>query len=43
MRNGYLELAKQEPERIVVLNANQTIEALHQDIVNVINERYIIS
>lgn len=39
MRQGFLEIAKAEPKRCVVLDANKTIEELHGDIVKVINER----
>lgn len=39
MRQGFLEIAKAEPGRCVVLDANKTIEELHGDIVKVINER----
>ena len=39
MRYGFLEIAKNEPERCVVLDANKTVEALHNDIVKVIDER----
>ncbi len=40
LRQGYLEIAAQEPERCVVLNANKSIQELHQDIVKVIEERF---
>jgi len=33
VRSGYLELAKQEPERIKVINAAQSIEAIHKEVV----------
>ena len=39
LRQGFLEIAKQEPQRCVVLNADKSIEALHQEIVQVVNER----
>ena len=42
LRQGYLEIAKQEPERCVVLNADQSIDLLHQDILEVIKERFKI-
>lgn len=32
VRNGYHELAKEEPERIVVLDGKQTIETIHEEI-----------
>lgn len=43
LRNGFLEIAKQEPERCVVLNADKSIAALHQDIVKLVSERFGIS
>lgn len=42
MRDGYLEIAKTEPERFVVLDANKTIDELHQDVIDVISGRYNI-
>lgn len=39
LRKGFLEIAKEEPQRCVVLNANKSIEELHNDIVKVINQR----
>ena len=42
MRNGFLEIAKQFPKRIVVLDANKSINELHQDIINVVSKRYEI-
>ena len=43
MREGYLEMASAEPKRFVVLDADKSIEALHQDVVKAINERFKIS
>lgn len=40
LREGYLEIAKAEPERFVVLNAATTIEDLHQQVVKLVNERF---
>ena len=40
LRRGYLEIAKSEPKRCVVLNADQSVEILHKDIVQVISERF---
>lgn len=40
LRQGFLEIAKQESERCVVLNADKTIEELHQDVLNIITERF---
>lgn len=42
LRKGYLEIAKSDPKRCVVLNADQSIEDLHQEIVSVIEERFEI-
>lgn len=42
LRQGYLEIAKQEPERCVVLNADQSIEDLHADIVRIVAERFAL-
>ena len=39
LRAGFLEIAKAEPDRCVVLNADQSVEALHQDVVRVVKER----
>lgn len=36
VRKGFLELAKKEPERFVVLDGNKSIDEIHQDIINVI-------
>ncbi|MFR8206155.1 MAG: dTMP kinase [Alphaproteobacteria bacterium] len=38
LRRGYLEIAEQEPERIVVLNADKSIEELHRDVVKIVSE-----
>lgn len=43
LRKGFLEIAKEEPGRCVVLNADKSIAALHQDIVKLISERFGIS
>ena len=40
LRRGYLEIAKQDSKRCVVLNADQSVESLHQDIVKLISERF---
>ena len=36
VRNGYLELAKQEPKRIKVIDATKSIEEIHQKVVEII-------
>lgn len=40
LRQGYLEIAKSEPERCVVLDADKSVEALHGEIVKVVAERF---
>ena len=40
LRSGFLEIAKTAP-RYTVLNANQTIENLHKDIIKTVEERLI--
>lgn len=35
VRNGYLELAKQEPERIKVVNATESIEQIHKKVIEI--------
>lgn len=40
LREGYLEMAAKEPQRFVVLNADKSIEELHQDIIRVVCERF---
>lgn len=37
VRQGYLELAKQEPERIKVIDATKTIDAIHLEVKNIFN------
>lgn len=37
VRNGYLELAKQEPQRIKVLDAKKSIEEIHKNVVEIFN------
>ncbi|MBS4773524.1 MAG: dTMP kinase [Proteobacteria bacterium] len=40
LRRGFLEIAEQEPQRCIVLDADKSIEALHEEIVRVITERF---
>ena len=40
LRQGFLEIAKQNPERCVVLDANKTVKELHQEVIRVISERF---
>ena len=37
VRNGYLELAKKEPERIKVVDASKSIEEIHEQVISLIN------
>jgi len=38
VRNGYLQIAKQEPERVKVVDATQSIEAIHLQVIKFINQ-----
>lgn len=38
VRKGYLELAKQDPKRIKVLDATKSIEEIHKDVINILAE-----
>lgn len=38
VRKGYIELAKQEPKRIKVLDATKSIEEIHKDVINILAE-----
>jgi len=40
LRRGYLEIAKENPNRCVVLDANVDVQTLHQQIVRVLSERF---
>ena len=40
VRNGYLELAKNEPDRIKVLDATQTIEEIHNQVIYLISQLF---
>jgi len=37
VRHGYLELAKEEPQRIKVVDATKSIEEVFKDVVNILN------
>ena len=39
LRRGFLEIAKREPERCVVIDADTDIETLHKQIIRVVSER----
>ena len=38
VRKGYLEIAKEEPNRVKVINSNQSIEAIHKEILELIQK-----
>ena len=40
LRQGFLEIAKQDPARCIVLDADKSIEDLHQDVIRIITERF---
>ena len=40
LRYGYLEIAKENSNRCVVLDANKSIEELHNDIIKVVCEKF---
>lgn len=40
LRKGFLEIAKENPQRCVVLNADKSIEELNKEIIQIINERF---
>lgn len=39
VRSGFLRLSEQEPHRVVRINANQSIEAVHRDMLEALNRR----
>lgn len=38
VRNGYLEIAKQEPDRVKIINASDTIENIHNKVLELIKK-----
>ncbi len=40
LRKGYLKMAKAEPERFVVLNADKNMAELNEEIIKVVTERF---
>lgn len=38
VRSGYLQLAQKDPQRIKVINASDTIETIHQNVINIIRK-----
>ena len=41
VRNGYLAIAKREPERVVLLDARRPVETVHNEIVEVVRARLL--
>ena len=39
LRQGFLEIAKREPERCVLLNADTDVESLHKQIVEIVKKK----
>ena len=39
LRNGFLEIAQKNPKRYAIINANASIEQVHQDIISKFEER----
>jgi dTMP kinase len=37
VRNGYLEIAKSEPNRVKILDATKSIEEIHQEVIKIVN------
>ncbi len=43
VRNGYLEIAKQEPERVIILNATHSIEDIQINVQKFVNKFMLVS
>ena len=43
LRGGFLSIAEDNPERCIVINANQSIEIISKDIINIVAERFALS
>lgn len=41
LRNGFKEIALREPERCVIINADKSIEEVHNEIMNIVKERFL--
>ena len=39
LRNGYLEIAKKEPQRFCIINANKTIDEVSLEIIEKFNQK----
>jgi dTMP kinase len=40
LRQGYLEIAREEPNRCVVVDADRSVDDLHREIVKIVSERF---
>lgn len=40
LRFGYLEISKEEPDRVKVINSNDSIENIHKKVLNLIKEEF---
>lgn len=40
VREGYLKIAQQEPERIKVIDASKSIEEIHKEVLNKIAKKF---
>ena len=43
VREGYLQIAQDNPERVVVLDASKTIDELHESIKKIISNKLNVS
>ena len=41
VRNGYLQIAKTEPDRVKVVDASRTVEQIHSDVVRIVKEKLL--
>ena len=41
IKNGYLEIAKNNPQRIIVINGNKEVHEVHSEIIQIIKERIL--
>lgn len=41
VRNGYLKLAEEEPNRIKVLDAAKSIDEIHEEVVNILEAAFL--
>ncbi len=40
LRQGYLEIARDNPDRCVVIDANKTIDDLHREVIKIVEDRF---